>query len=195
MKVQSGQRVVTTPQPSVSAATTPEAPAAVAAQGWVAKSGKTAPTAPAATATETRNRATAEQFFAAFGRGDHQALEQHYRPDAKFKDDMFTLSKRSSIMGMWKGAPPFASFKAEVLEVKGDQVKAKWVVDYEMFGNKVHNEIESTLTFDAEGKVASQVESWDRTKWMKQALPMVPKFLHGVAYALMGPILSSRLGG
>lgn len=195
MKVQSGQRVVTTPQPSVSAATTPEAPAAVAAQGWVAKSGKTGPTAPAATATETRNRATAEQFFAAFGRGDHQALEQHYRPDAKFKDDMFALSKRSSIMGMWKGAPPFATFKAEVLEVKGDQVKAKWVVDYEMFGNKVHNEIESTLTFDASGKVASQVESWDRTKWMKQALPMVPKFLHGVAYALMGPILSSRLGG
>lgn len=195
MKVQSGQRVVTTPQPSVSAATTPEAPAAVAAQGWVAKSGKTAPTAPAATAAETRNRATAEQFFAAFGRGDHAALEQHYRPDAKFKDDMFTLSKRSSIMGMWKGAPPFATFKAEVLEVKGDQVKAKWVVDYEMFGNKVHNEIESTLTFDADGKVASQVEHWDRTKWMSQALPMVPKFLHGVAYALMGPILSSRLGG
>ena len=181
MKVQSSQRVVATPQPSVSTAPTSEAPAAVAAQGWLAKSGKAAP--------------TAEQFFAAFGRGDHKALEQHYRPDAKFKDDMFTLSKRSSIMGMWKGAPPFATFKADVLEVKGDQVKAKWVCDYEMFGNKVHNEIESTLTFDASGKVASQVEHWDRTKWMSQALPMVPKCLHGVAYALMGPILSSRLGG
>ena len=195
MKVQSGQRVVTTPQPSVTPATTPAAAESVPAQGWVAKSGKAAPTAPAATPTETRNAATAEKFFAAFGRGDHAALELLYRPDAKFKDDMFTLSKRSSIMGMWKAAPPFATFKAEVLEAKGDQVKAKWVCDYVMFGNKVHNEIESTLTFDADGKVASQTEHWDKTKWMSQALPMVPKFLHGVAYALMGPILSSRLGG
>ena len=195
MKVQSGQRVVTTPQPAVSAATTSEAPAPVATQGWVAKTGKAAPTAFAATATETRNAATAEQFFAAFGRGDHAALEQHYRPDAKFKDDMFTLSKRSSIMGMWKGAPPFATFKAEVLEVKGDQVKAKWVCDYEMFGNKVHNEIESTLTFDAQGKIVSQNEHWDRTKWMSQALPMIPKFLQSAAYAVMGPVLSMNLGG
>lgn len=195
MKVQSGQRVVTTPQPSVSAATTPEAPSAVAAQGWVAKSGKAAPTASTASATETRNLAAAEKFFEAFGRHDLPALEGLYRPDAKFKDDMFSLSKRSSIMGMWKGAPPFATFKAEVLEAKGDQVKAKWVCDYVMFGNKVHNEIESTLTFDGSGKVASQTEHWDKTKWMLQALPMVPKFLHGVAYALMGPLLSARLGG
>ena len=195
MKVQSGQRVVTTPQPSVTPATTPAAAESMPAQGWVARSGKAAAPATVATATETRNLATAEKFFAAFGRGDHAALEQHYRPDAKFKDDMFTLSKRSSIMGMWKGAPPFATFKAEVLEAKGDQVKAKWVCDYVMFGNKVHNEIESTLTFDADGKVASQTEHWDKTKWMSQALPIVPKFLHGVAFALMGPILSSRLGG
>jgi len=194
VKVQSGQRVVTTPQPSVSGATAAEA-LATPTQGWVAKSGKAAPTAQVASATETRNLAAAEKFFDAFGRHDLPALEQHYRPDAKFKDDMFSLNKRSSIMGMWKGAPPFATFKAEVLEAKGDTVKAKWVCDYVMFGNKVHNEIESTLTFDAEGKVASQTEHWDRTKWMSQALPMVPKFLHGVVYALMGPILSSRLGG
>ncbi len=193
MKVQSSPRVVTTPQPSVTPATTTAAAERVSAQGWVAKSGSAAPTA--ATVTEPRNLAAAEKFFDTFGRGDHAALEQLYRPDAKFKDDMFTLSKRSSIMGMWKAAPPFATFKAEVLEAKGDQVKAKWVCDYVMFGNKVHNEIESTLTFDADGKVASQTEHWDKTKWMSQALPMVPKFLHGVAYALMGPILSSRLGG
>jgi len=195
MKVQSGQRVVTTPQPVASAAAATEAAPAPASGGWVAKTNKASAASPAASATETRNRAAAETFLAAFGRRDLGALEQLYRPDAKFKDDMFTLTKRSSIMGMWKGAPPFATFKSEVLEAKGDVVKTRWVVDYEMFGNNVHNEIESTLTFDADGKVASQVEHWDRTKWMSQALPMVPKFLHGVAYGLMGPLLSMRLGG
>jgi hypothetical protein len=185
--------VVTTPQATVSSAPNVEAAAGPAAQWWVAKSGKASVIAPSD--AETRNRATAEAFFAAFGRRDLGALEQLYRPDATFKDDMFTLSKRSSIMTMWKGAPPFASFKAEVLEAKGDQVKAKWVVEYEMFGNTVRNEIESTLTFDVEGKVSSQHETWDKKKWMSQALPIVPKFLQGVVYAVLGPILSARMGG
>ncbi|MBM4779625.1 MAG: nuclear transport factor 2 family protein [Archangiaceae bacterium] len=198
MKVQgSQQRVVTTAQAPVSSA---EASATATTEpvkaGWVAKGGKAAPvTAPGANATETRNKATAEQFFAAFGKRDLSTVEQHYRPDAKFKDDMFTLTKRSSIMKMWNGSPPFKTFKAEVLEAKGDTVKAKWTCDYVMFGKQVHNEIESTLTFDAQGKIVSQNEHWDRTKWMSQALPMIPKFLQGAAYAVMGPLLSMNLGG
>lgn len=197
VKVQGSQRVVTTAQAPVSNVETPTTAAAEAVNtGWVAKGGKSAPvTAPAASETETRNKATAEQFFAAFGSRDLATVEQHYRPDAKFKDDMFTLTKRSSIMKMWKGAPPFQTFKAEVLEAKGDTVKAKWTCDYVMFGKKVHNEIESTLTFDAQGKIVSQNEHWDRTKWMSQALPMIPKFLQGAAYAVMGPLLSMNLGG
>ena len=56
-----------------------------------------------------------------------------------------------------------------MLEAKGDQVKAKWVVGDTMFGNKVRNEIESTLTFDAQGKVSAQAENRDEKKWMSQA--------------------------
>jgi ketosteroid isomerase-like protein len=180
-----------------------EAPAAVEPErasapeaGWVAKGGRAQQVSTAGpSATESRNRATAEQFFTAFGKRDLTAVEQAYRPDAAFKDDMFTLTKRSSIMKMWKGAPPFSTFKAEVLEAKGDQVKARWTCDYVMFGKKVHNEIESTLTFDAAGKIVSQHEHWDRTKWMSQALPFIPKFLQGAAYGVMGPVLSMQLGG
>lgn len=144
---------------------------------------------------EARNRATVERFFAAFGRGDHAALEQAYRPDAAFTDDMFTLSKRSSIMKMWRGAPPFTAFSAEVLEVRGDQVKARWVAEYQMFGRPIRNVIDSTITLDADGRIAAQHERWDRSAWMSQALPFIPKPLQPAAYAVMRPLLSWRMGG
>ncbi len=172
-----------------------EAPAAAAAVGWTAKK-VAAPTAAAAPSeVETRTRAAAEKYFEAFGKRDGAALKTLYRPDATFKDDMFTLSKGESITNMWKKAPPFATFKAEIISVKGNEVHAKWKVDYEMFGNKVHNEIDSVIKFDANGKISEQTESWDRAKWMKQALPMVPRWAQGLAYALMRPLLSASVGG
>lgn len=200
MKIQSGVTQAQRTGPTVPAAPTQAAAETKPAvnEGWTAKGARPAvQTAPAAgpTETEQRNQAAAEAFFAAFGRGDHATLERHYAPNAHFKDDMFTLTKRSSIMKMWSGAPPFASFKSEILDVKGDQVKARWVVDYTMFGNKIHNEIESTLTFDAQGKIVSQDEHWDRSKWMSQALPFIPRFLQGAAYAVMRPLLTMQMGG
>jgi hypothetical protein len=167
--------------------------------GWVPKGAAepahVEPVATGPTPTEARNRATAEQFFEAFGRRDFATLEGLYRPDASFKDDMFTLSKGGSIMTMWKGAPPFKVFLAEVGEAKGHQVRASWVAEYEMFGRPVRNEIDSTLTFDAAGRVQSQVETWNRERWMSQALPFVPKWAQPLAYAVMRPLLSWRMGG
>jgi hypothetical protein len=163
--------------------TPPAAPAKAAAV--VAK--------PVLSANETR--AKAEQFFAAFGKKDLKALEAMYRPDAKFHDDMFDLSSRDSIMKMWGSAPPFETFRAEVKSVTPGEVRAKWVVDYEMFGNKVHNEIESVIRFDAQGRIVEQREDWDESKWMKQALPAVPRWAQGIAYHFMRPILSWKMGG
>lgn len=192
MKIQSTPRPVDAGP--ARAPTPPAAPEAVAEkQGWAARP-VTASATPSG-ATEARNRALAEQYFEAFGRRDGKALEALYRPDATFKDDMFDLSKRSSILNMWAKAPPFATFTSEIVSAEGNQVKARWVVDYEMFGNKVHNEIESTITFDAQGKISAQHERWDRTKWMSQALPLVPRWAQPVAYFLMRPLLSASMGG
>ncbi|MCA2977254.1 MAG: nuclear transport factor 2 family protein [Myxococcaceae bacterium] len=181
--------------------TTPSAPAsaapATAQAGWRpdARTREAAPTAPPTDGPEARNRAAAERFFEAFGRGDHAAVEALYRPDVTFKDDMFTLSKRDSVMTMWRSAPRFETFHVEVGEARGSQVSARWVVDYEMFGRKVRNEVTSTLTFDAQGRISAQAESWDRTKWMGQALPFVPRWAQPLAYAVMRPLLSWRMGG
>jgi hypothetical protein len=202
MKVQrtggvvAGQPVASPPPASQVDSTGP----AAAPAGWAPRAGAPRATAAAeatATPAEVRNRATAERFFEAFGRRDHSALEAMYRPDASFKDDMFTLSKggRSSIMQMWRGAPPFKVFLAEVGEAKGNQVRAKWVAEYEMFGRPIRNEIDSTLTFDDAGAIRSQVETWDRQKWMSQALPFVPRWAQGAVYAVLSPVLSWRLGG
>lgn len=192
MKIQSPARPVA-PKPAAVATPAAEVEAPAVKAGWAAKSGAVA--GPAAGATQARNRATAERFFEVFGKREGPAIESFYRPDATFHDDMFDLSKRDSIMKMWAKAPPFATFKAEVLSAEGDTVKARWVVDYEMFGNKIHNEIDSTLTFDANGKISAQQEHWDPSKWMSQALPLVPRFAQGLAYMVMRPLLSRSMGG
>jgi hypothetical protein len=180
--------------PASAAAPAPTA-AAPAAAGWTAKkAGATAPAA-APVDAEARTRQAAEKFFKAFEAHDTAGLKAAYRPDAKFKDNMFDLSKADSILKMWKGAPPFSAFKAEILSVKGNEVHTKWTADYVMFGNKVHNEIDSVITFDNEGKIKEQNESWDQKKWMKQALPMIPSWAQGVAYAVMRPLLSASMGG
>lgn len=170
------------------------AAAEVTSTGWAAKAGATNPAKETA-ATEARTRAAADTFFKAFGSKDLKGLEAAYAPNVQFKDDMFTLSKRESVMKMWSGAPKFETFNAEVLDVKGNEVTARWTVDYEMFGNKIHNVIESKLTFDDQGRITSQKENWDETKWMKQALPFIPKFLQPAAYFVMRPLLSWQMGG
>ncbi|MDX2009631.1 MAG: nuclear transport factor 2 family protein [Myxococcaceae bacterium] len=200
MKVQRTVGVVSTnpvqgaPQADASAAAAPPANTAWAPKAQAARG---AAVSKASTPTEARNRATAERFFEAFGRRELSTVEGLYRPDATFKDDMFTLSKggRSSIMQMWRGAPPFEVFHAEVTEASGNTVRAKWVAEYEMFGRPIRNEIDSTLTFDESGAIRSQVESWDRQKWMSQALPFVPRWAQGAVYAVLSPLLSWRLGG
>lgn len=175
-------RVVTQPSPM------PEAAKAKAAKSTTAPAGQ-------ASLDEATARASVERFFTAFSTHDMKGLEAAYAPNAEFKDDMFDLSKRSSILKMWSGAPPFASFKSEILEVKGNEVHSKWVVDYELFGNKIHNEIDSHMTLDSQGRITSQREDWDEQRWMSQALPVVPKFLQPVAYFFMRPILSMKMGG
>ncbi len=191
MKIQ-GTRPTTAAAPPPMT-TKPAEPQATTPGGWSAKASGAG--AVSGGAQEAKTRAAAEAFFKAFGQKDLKALEAAYAPDVKFKDDMFTLSKRESVMKMWTGAPPFKTFDAEVLEVKGNTVKARWTCEYEMFGKPVRNEIESTLTFDAQGRITSQQEHWDTQKWMSQALPVVPKWAQGAVYAVLRPFMSWKMGG
>lgn len=195
MRINPNQPVNAVKTTSSAAAPAKSEAVAAPAAGWTAKAKATGAVAPAAVSAEARSTAAAQAFFKAFEAHDTAAIENSYRPDAHFKDDMFNLTKRSSIMNMWSKAPPFAAFNAEVISAKGNEVKAKWTADYVIFGNKVHNEIESTMTFDDQGKIASQVEHWDRQKWMSQAIPAIPKFLQPVAYFFMRPLLTAQVGG
>ncbi|MFT3711692.1 MAG: nuclear transport factor 2 family protein [Archangium sp.] len=193
MKIQGSRPVATTPQAAGASAPVESKPvAATQAAGWAAKTGAAAPTT---AAVEAKTRAAAEGFFKAFGSHDLKTLDASYAPNAKFHDDMFTLTKKDSVMKMWTSAPPFKKFDAEIIDVKGNEVHARWTCDYEMFGNKVHNVIDSKLTFDDQGRITSQQEHWDTQKWMSQALPIVPRFLQGAAYFVMRPLLSWQMGG
>jgi ketosteroid isomerase-like protein len=142
-----------------------------------------------------RNREVAEQYFRAFASKDLTSLEKLYRPDATFHDDMFDLSKRESVLTMWRKTPSITNFKSEILSVNGDEVRAKWSCDYVMFGHPVHNEIDSTLKIAADGLIQSQNEHWDRSKWMSQALPAIPRWAQPIAYFVMRPLFSALMGG
>jgi hypothetical protein len=190
MKIQGSKPISTTPQAAPVESKAPVA--ATAPTGWTAKT--SAPGASPA-AVEAKTRAAADAFFKAFGAHDLETVASSYAPNAQFHDDMFTLTRKDSVMKMWTSAPPFKTFDAEILEVKGNEVHARWTCDYEMFGNKIHNVIDSRITFDDQGRITSQLEHWDTQKWMSQALPIVPKFLQGAAYFVMRPLLSWQMGG
>ena len=159
----------------------------------VASPVKAQPASPVDTsAVETKSKAVVLQYFEAFKNGDVAAMKKLYAPGATFKDNMFDLPNRDSILKMWGKAPPFESYKLEVLGVKGNEVHTRWTVDYKMFGHKVHNVVDSRIAVNADGQIASQRESWDQSKWLSQALPVIPKWGQGLAMMVMRPLVNMR---
>ena len=164
-------------------------PAAVQTPKVVAKAIPKA-TPSASSEVEAKSRAAVEKYFAAFEAHDTKTLQAIYAPDASFKDNMFDLPNHDSIMNMWSKAPPFKKFEVQVLGVQGNEVHTRWTADYEIFGHQVHNEIDSRITVNANGQLETQREHWDQSKWLSQALPVIPKWAQGLAMGVLRPILN-----
>lgn len=111
-------------------------------------------------------------FYAAFVKQDTKGMEQLYSKDVKFQDAIFKYADRDGTMGMWNKIlkDPKSKFSFELTSVEGDVVKGHWKADYELFGRKVHNEVDTQMTVK-DGKIVEHRDSFDWDKWAKQALP------------------------
>jgi SnoaL-like domain len=122
------------------------------------------------------SRARIEAFYAAFNRLDADAMRAAYAPDARFQDEAFILHGRERIGGMW-------AMLCDAIDKKGRDVwrldvsqvtdtSAHWEPHYRFSatGRLVHNIIDASFTFNAQGLITEHRDRFDFWRWSRQAL-------------------------
>lgn len=127
-----------------------------------------------------RNQQTIEAFYSAFARLDADAMAQCYTHDAKFRDEVFTLTGRREVAGMWRmlceavKAKGQADWKLAWRDVKayGPNGSAHWDADYRFSatGRLVHNSIDAEFEFSPDGLIRRHRDRFDFWLWSRQAL-------------------------
>ena len=147
--------------------------------------------APTGTSAESaRALATLQRFYGAFQQLDGETMQACYAPQATFDDPAFSLRGREEAGGMWrmlcegvraKGREAWhLKFSKLTASADGRSGGAHWDADYlfSATGRTVHNRVDSVFTFDADGLIVTQRDSFDFWRWSRQAL--------GAPGALMG---------
>lgn len=138
---------------------------------------------------------TIESFYRSFALLDGAAMEQFYADNAHFEDAVFNLDGRRRIGGMWR-------MLCEATNAKGRDVwridlsdvtdkSAHWEAHYRFSrtGRMVHNIIDATFVFDANGLIVEHRDRFDFWRWSRQAL--------GPAGMVLGwtPMLRNKVRG
>jgi SnoaL-like domain len=119
---------------------------------------------------------TLRQLYEAFAARDGDTMAGCYAPAATFEDPVFRLSG-GDIGDMWRMLTSRGEGTLQLrYEVKGPN-RVDWTADYTFGANPVHNEISSTFTFAADGRIATQVDRFDFPTWAGQALGWKGKLL------------------
>lgn len=122
------------------------------------------------------SRATVERFYAAFAQLDGEAMQACYAPDAVFDDEAFSLKGREEVGAMWRMLCDVTKAKGRDvwrLEVSDiTETSAHWEAHYRFSatGRLVHNRIDATFTFNAEGLILTHRDRFDFWAWARQAL-------------------------
>jgi hypothetical protein len=131
---------------------------------------------------------TIERLYQAFTRLDADTMAGCYAADASFDDPVFSLCGRRQVSGMWHMLCDTAKAQGRELwhltyrGIYADEHtgQAHWAADYRFSatGRPVHNSIDSRFTFDPQGLISSQHDSFDFWVWSRQALGL-PGWLLG----------------
>jgi len=131
------------------------------------------------------------QFYTAFSEKNGEAMKFCYHEDAIFRDEVFNLSGREEIGGMWlmltKRAKDF-SLEFNDIKVHGEEASAEWVAKYRFTktGRMVHNKIHAEFTFK-DDLIMQHIDTFDFWKWTRMALGM-PGILFGWSGLLQNKI-------
>jgi ketosteroid isomerase-like protein len=115
-----------------------------------------------------------QRFYAAFGRGDGEAMAACYTPDARFDDPVFVGLSGDEPGQMWK----MLTSRATDLEIElrehaadGESGSAHWIATYTFTqtGRPVVNDVRATFRF-RDGLIAEHRDDFDFHKWSRQAL-------------------------
>ncbi len=111
---------------------------------------------------------TLRTFYEALAARDGETMAAQYAPDATFEDPVFSLKGRD-VGDMWRMLTDGGKdLRIEYRIV--DDTHVEWAADYTFGGKPVHNEIRSAFEFDADGRIARQVDTFDFPRWASQAL-------------------------
>lgn len=132
-----------------------------------------------------------DELYAAFDRGDGDAMSACYAPDATFSDPVFVGLRGEEPGAMWRMLTARSrDLAVELVErsATGDRGSARWVARYTFgqTGRFVVNEVTSTFRF-RDGLITEQKDDFDFPLWARQAL--------GTPGALLGrtPYLRSKV--
>jgi limonene-1,2-epoxide hydrolase len=141
------------------------------------------------------------RFYAAFSALDADAMQACYAPDAKFRDEAFTLDGAEQIGAMWRMLCSATQAKgmdvwrleASGIEADDQQGRAHWEAHYRFGpgGRIVHNAIDGSFRFH-EGLIARHDDRFDVWRWSRQALG-APGWLLGWTPWLQGKVRAQAM--
>ncbi|MEJ7893173.1 MAG: nuclear transport factor 2 family protein [Solirubrobacteraceae bacterium] len=114
--------------------------------------------------------AVIERFYAAFARGDGDAMAACYAPDAHFSDPVFGDLRGGEPGDMWR----MLTGRAEDLEIRlvsHDDASANWLADYTFrTGRRVHNDVQASFRFNVGDLIVEHHDRFSFYAWSRQAL-------------------------
>jgi hypothetical protein len=128
------------------------------------------------------NTATIQRFFAAFNGKNGAGMAACYSPEATFSDPAFVGLRGRQVGCMWKMLTARSKeFSLTFSDVAADASSgsSKWIAHY-LFGpheHKVVNHVTSNYTFDKDGKILTQVDTFDFWAWSSQAIGLPGRLL------------------
>lgn len=119
------------------------------------------------------------RFYTAFAALDADAMQACYAPDARFRDEAFTLQGAAQVGGMWRMLCEATKAKGRDvwrlefsgIEADDTQGRAHWEAHYRFSatGRMVHNVIDGAFCF-RDGRIVEHVDRFDFWRWSRQAL-------------------------
>lgn len=125
------------------------------------------------------NAALIHRFYEAFAALEPAPMQASYAPDARFRDEVFTLQGPEQIGAMWRmlcettRAKGLDAWKLSHSGVEADDERghARWEAHYRFTatGRLVHNVIDAEFRF-RDGRIVQHVDRFDFWRWSRQAL-------------------------
>ena len=121
------------------------------------------------------NEAIINDFYTAFQRLDHAAMNKCYHEDIVFYDPVFELLRGEEARSMWemlcKRSKDLSLSFGNIVNLDNEYYTCDWVAEYSFSktGNKVVNKVKANMRF-ANGIIVEHSDAFSLHKWSSQAL-------------------------